>query len=336
MKQTRLIMDSLMSLIEKRPPLKEWIGHSMIERFYQNLANKLGATTHYYRGNEWWMDEYTIPYLKIDRDHTETLLYLHGFSDRKESFLLVARHLAQTFNIIIPDGPGFGKTIKNHSLPFQIEHYARWFERFIREVAEPPIWIAGNSGGGAIASKLAFLYPELVKLCIPISPALYYNPGNNPFFEEFANGKFLFFVSDQKDYDYYLTRIFHKEIKPIRFITDAILAEFIRNRYWYKHMIETNLKGFHSDLKELEETGFFLNKELEKTNVPFHFLWGEFDTLFPSETAKYLQTLNPSIKYDLVKKCGHAPHVEKPLKLAKMILSIYKENRHLKTRWNQW
>ena len=101
-------------------------------------------------------------------------------------------------------------------------------------------------------------------------------------------------------------------------------------------MIETNLKGFHSDLKELEETGFFLNKELEKTNVPFHFLWGEFDTLFPSETAKYLQTLNPSIKYDLVKKCGHAPHVEKPLKLAKMILSIYKENRHLKTRWNQW
>ena len=76
--------------------------------------------------------------------------------------------------------------------------------------------------------------------------------------------------------------------------------------------------------------------ELEKTNVPFHFLWGEFDTLFPSETPKYLQTINPSIKYDLVKKCGHAPHVEKPLTLARMILSIYKENRHLRTRWNQW
>ena len=187
-------MDSLGSLIEKGPHLKEWIGHSMIEHFYQNLAKKLGATTHYYKGSEWWMDEYTIPYLKIDRDHSETLLYLHGFSDRKESFLLTARHLAKTFNIIIPDGPGFGKTIKNHSLPYQIEHYARWFERFIREVAEPPLWIVGNSAGGAIASKLAFLYPDLIKLCIPVSPALYYNPGNNPFFEEFANGKFLFFV----------------------------------------------------------------------------------------------------------------------------------------------
>ena len=54
------------------------------------------------------------------------------------------------------------------------------------------------------------------------------------------------------------------------------------------------------------------------------------------ETPKYLQTLNPAIKYDLVKNCGHAPHVEKPLKLAKMILSIYKENRHLRTRWNLW
>ena len=161
-------------------------------------------------------------------------------------------------------------------------------------------------------------------------------PGNNPFFEDYAKGKFLFYVNSEEEYENYLKRVFYKEIKPIRFVSDAIYAEFVRNLFWYKHMIETNLEGFHADLKELEESGFFLNKELEKTNVPFHFLWGEFDTLFPSDTPQYLQTLNPAIQYDLVKNCGHAPHVEKPKTLAKMILSIYKENRHLKTRYTKW
>ena len=262
------MLDSLSSFIKKGPLLKEWIGRSMIEYFYRNLVKKLKATTHYYRGNEWWMDGYTIPYLKIDRNHSETLLYLHGFSDRKESFLITAQDLVGSFNLIIPDGPGFGKTIKNHSLPYQIEHYARWFEHFIKEVAEPPLWVAGNSAGGAIASKLAFLYPDLVKLCIPISAGLYYNPGNNPFFEDYAKGKFLFYVNSEEEYENYLKRVFYKEINH-PFCLRRHLRRVCENRFWYKHMIETNLEGFHADLKELEESGFSSTRNSTQRPLPF-------------------------------------------------------------------
>tara|TARA_B100000029_G_C17555028_1_gene951395 strand:- start:49 stop:993 length:945 start_codon:yes stop_codon:yes gene_type:complete len=298
---------------------KEWIGRSMIERFYQKLARKLGATFHLYRGNDWWFDGLTIPYLKIDRGLPKTLIHLHGFTDRKESFLPTAEHLLESFNIILPDMPGFGKTYKCPSLFYSLDNYAHWLKEFITNTVYSPVWLSGNSLGGATASRIAFDRPDFIELCIPINPAFYYNPGPNPLYEEYVKDDFLFVMNDKKDYERYLERVFHKEIKPIPFMTNAAMTESIRNRFWYQYVARQNTKDIEMDLEKLSKTDFFLNRRLKDTKTPFHFIWGENDSLFLWETVKHLKDIQPNIDYSIIKQCGHAPHLEKSKQLAEKI-----------------
>ena len=66
-------------------------------------------------------------------------------------------------------------------------------------------------------------------------------------------------MNDKKDYERYLERVFHKEIKPIPFMTNAAMTESIRNRFWYQYVARQNTKDLEKYKKILIKNNFKLN-----------------------------------------------------------------------------
>ena len=97
--------------------------------------------------------------------------------------------------------------------------------------------MCGNSLGGAIASKIAFEVPELVKQCIPVCSTAYLNEGKNPLYEEYWAGHNPFWVENKAQYQEYVTRIFHQEMKPIPLISATLRTEMIERRQWLQKVL---------------------------------------------------------------------------------------------------
>ncbi len=303
---------------------EERIGEQLFRRSQQGLVRGLKATRHVYEG------EVSIPYLCIDRGHSETLVNLPGFSDEKENSLVTARSLSKRFNVIIPDTVGFGETERDPNREHTLVNHARWVAGFLKHLDRGPVWLMGNSLGGAIASVVAFEYPEWVVRCLPVGPGAYMHSQSNPLLEEIREGHNLFYVTTNEEYRVFVQRLFHRKMRPIPFLSAALRARMMKERDWYAHVMHQMESELGFDLSDPSASRFSLNHGLADCSVPFHFIWGEFDSFFVADIMNELREEYPQIGTTLIRRCGHAPHLEAPTRLARAVLASDREGDPLR------
>ncbi|KAG7399317.1 Alpha beta hydrolase [Phytophthora boehmeriae] len=123
------------------------------------------------------VDDYNWSFIeragKSEQD-ADVVVFLHGFSSVKESWVRVARGLDKRYKIVIPDLPGQGRTtpldaMANYSMPSQAQ---RLHEFLQKEVApDKQVHLVGCSMGGMLAGVYAGLYPDRVKSLTMLCPA---------------------------------------------------------------------------------------------------------------------------------------------------------------------
>lgn len=87
----------------------------------------------------------------------EPLLYLHGAGLTRQ-WLPVYEELSRSFDVIVPEHPGFGDT----PLPDSITSFADLvlhYDAFLRELGLDRVHLVGHSMGGWLAADLALTYP---------------------------------------------------------------------------------------------------------------------------------------------------------------------------------
>ncbi len=90
------------------------------------------------------------------------VVLIHGFCETHKVWLGVARQLAPTYRVLMPDLPGFGATALLAG-SFSIEEAARHLlNRLVAEGADTMV-IAGHSLGGYVALAMARLEPKRIK-----------------------------------------------------------------------------------------------------------------------------------------------------------------------------
>lgn len=123
------------------------------------------------------IDQYNWSYIeragKSEQD-TDVVVFLHGFSSMKESWVRVARGVDKRYKIVIPDLPGQGRTtpvdaLANYSMPSQAERLHEFLEKEVPK--DKQIHLVGCSMGGMLAGVYAGLYPERVKTLTMLCPA---------------------------------------------------------------------------------------------------------------------------------------------------------------------
>jgi pimeloyl-ACP methyl ester carboxylesterase len=247
----------------------------------------------------------TVPIAGVDLEvfecgHGEPILFLHGAAGvtQASSFLeLIGRQR----RVIAPSHPGFGRS----SLPDWIDSvddiahvYLELMDRFELKSVD----VIGCSVGGWIAADLATKLPERIKRLILVSPVgVKLGPVDKldvPDIYALSQDKVLKLIYHDPD----------KHRPNVQTMSDEALTEMVRNREtlalitWEPYMHNPKLKH-----------------RLHRAAMPALFVRGVSDGLV---SAAYLQgyaKLLPKARTATIAEAGHAPQVEQPAELAKMV-----------------
>jgi pimeloyl-ACP methyl ester carboxylesterase len=108
-----------------------------------------------------------------------TFVCVHGLGGSLLNWISVAPGLTERGRVIAVDLAGFGKTPREGRSSGMRANRAL-LSRFVREVVDGPVILAGNSMGGAIVMLQAALEPDSASGLILTSPALPFARGTRP------------------------------------------------------------------------------------------------------------------------------------------------------------
>jgi len=233
-----------------------------------------------------------------------TLLYLHGAGGTSNAMLLMEA-LSESFDVVIPDHPGFGLSDDPDWLD-NIHDVAYFYLSFIEQLGLKDTIILGSSMGGWIAMEIAIRDQSRIKKLILSNAA-------GLSMKDVAMGD-LFLWDDQE--------------KIQNMIYSSELQEKVLSLTPTEEQQEITHRNFFTTAKLAWEPRFCdpdLEKWLHRISVPTQIVWGDQDKLFPEAYGQYLQSFIPHAEYVVIKNCGHLPHVEKKDELHQEILTFTRE-----------
>lgn len=262
-------------------------------------------------------DGIPVRYLHIVRPGRPRAVFIHGFSDRPETFLPTASRV-RDFDIVVPALPGFHEGL----LPdqrYEVGRYAAWIASLLDSLGGQPAHVCGNSLGGATTLLLAVERPDLVRTLVPLDSAGVEVPGVPSVHDEVREGYNLFEVRRPDQVPDFLDRIFHRppRIGPFQRL---VAAELARKADTFTRIME-HLK---EEGERFEDRGSIV--DLAAIRQPTLVAWGAHDSLFPVAVGEYLASQIPNARLHVFDKAGHCPHLERPFALAKVCEGFWLEN----------
>ncbi|WP_432086690.1 alpha/beta fold hydrolase [Streptomyces sp. bgisy095] len=99
-------------------------------------------------------------------------LYVHGLGGSSQNWSALMPLLADVVDGEAVDLPGFGVSPPPEDGNYSVTGHARAVIRFLDSEGRGPVHLFGNSLGGAVATRVAAVRPDLVRTLTLVSPAL--------------------------------------------------------------------------------------------------------------------------------------------------------------------
>jgi pimeloyl-ACP methyl ester carboxylesterase len=220
----------------------------------------------------------------------DPLVYLHGASGA--AWLPLLQTLAQKFDVIAPEHPGFGESDTPDWLD-SVHDLAYFYLDLFDELKLKGVHLVGNSLGGFIAAELAVRNTaRLASLTLSDAAGLHV-PGVKQMdsFLTTDEQRLRQFFSDPKKADAMIARVLDPNNEDVALRNQATVAKLL----WQPRSHDPNL-----------------HKWLHRIDVPTLLIWGDTDRMFPKEHALAFQKAIPGAKLVTLAQCGHVPQIEKP------------------------
>jgi abhydrolase domain-containing protein 6 len=238
-------------------------------------------------------------------EEAPTLVLLHGLGASSAAFHPLIPRVRLGFRVVVPDLPGYGFSRPRRGrafLPFAELLDAT--EAFVEQVAPRGAYLAGNSMGGWIATKLAARRPDLVRglgLMNPGGPALDA--------EDWADFVRLLVDERAESVGELMNRLFHRV--PLG---ASLFARDFRRLMRAPSVIEL--------VSTLDADDFLTGEELERIRCPAVLLWGDADRLIPEGCRRFYLRHLAHARYVPLEDCGHCPQLEAPSRTAQALLEL--------------
>ena len=230
------------------------------------------------------------------------LVLLHGAGDQAGTWNKVATELKRHFQLVIPDLAGHGE-----SDPVAGALSLGKLLTALAQVLDAPPWreapmvLAGNSLGAWMAMLYAQKYPHRVTRVILI--------GGGPIKNVSEIG---LMPKDREE----ARRVLDAALDPSmprwpNFVLDDLVR--ISPTGPISRLLAVGVEDMSKYLLEDKMTGF---------QLPVDLIWGASDRLVPLDYAKKLQSQLPHCTLTVIERCGHAPQVERPRELTRILLQI--------------
>ncbi|MHA6762761.1 alpha/beta fold hydrolase [Streptacidiphilus sp. PAMC 29251] len=107
-----------------------------------------------------------------ERDGLPPAVFVHGLGGSTQNWTLLMDRLAGDVDGHAVDLPGFGQSPPPDDADLSVTAHMRAVVDYLELAGRGPVHLFGNSLGGAVATRLAALRPDLVRTLTLISPAL--------------------------------------------------------------------------------------------------------------------------------------------------------------------
>ena len=221
----------------------------------------------------------------------QTLLLLHG-AGGSANLKELASKLAEDFDVLLPDHPGFGLSDQSKRLS-SVSDLAFYYLDFIQELGLKDIHLVGFSLGGWIAAEIAIRSTTNVKSIALVSSAGIHVKG-------VPKGDLFLWSPEELVRNLYVNQD----------IIDDILSQEPTSEeleFMVKNRVAAARYAWHPRFYNPD-----LEKWLHRIDVPTLIIWGDQDKIFPVEYASAFKNLIPHAQTQILKDCGHVPHMDQP------------------------
>ena len=241
---------------------------------------------------------FTDHFLEIDGCRThyrragqgQPRVFLHG-AGGMPMVLPFMEKLAERFDVIVPDHPGYGQSDEPEWLE-NIHDVAYFYLDFLAHLKLERVALVGNSMGGWMAMEIAVRNTSRLASLTLVSPAGVKAKDAQP-----AD---IFLLSPEDT----VRLLFH----------DPKLAEQRLAIPVTPEAVDLGLKNRHTTARLAWEPRLhdpMLPKWLHRIDVPVSIVWGAQDRLLPVGMGYELKRLLPKAELRIFEHCGHLPQVEK-------------------------
>ncbi|MGE3245762.1 MAG: alpha/beta fold hydrolase [Beijerinckiaceae bacterium] len=219
------------------------------------------------------------------------LLWLRG-SDASDSWRDYMSSLAQNFDVIAPEHPGFGNVPRPEWLD-GVGDMAMFYLDLIDALGVTGVHLGGHGLGGWIAAEIAIRDPrKLGSLTLVDAAGLLVDgaSGEDPFLrneEDSIADQFFDARLGKAEQERRLT----PETEDARIANQMVIAQLAWSPRWHDP---------------------HLARWLHRITLPTQILWGEKDKVVPAAHAHAWHKAIAGSKLEIVPSCGHALPLEKP------------------------
>ena len=271
------------------------------------------------------VDEGFAEYLEVGTGPVVVLL--HGDGETARDWRWVAPALAAAgHRVIAPSLPGHGATAESSS--YAMEDLARWVGRFLDALGISRATVGGNSIGGLIPVHLALQDPGRVSRLVLIDPAgmgYAVNPvlgmETMPLAGELAIATSMLPGGPQLRA---LVRAGDLFAQPLR-VPPGWWADQLR---WGggRPMLTASVACKRAILDAAGQFHVVLDR-LGELTVPTLVVWGALDKVVPLVQARAAADRIPGARLEILRSCGHVPHVECPEAFLAPVLRFLHDTR---------
>jgi 3-oxoadipate enol-lactonase len=225
------------------------------------------------------------------------LLLFHSLLSDRASFDAVAPRLAESFRVVTPELPGFGRS---QPLAGGLAAIADRMAELVREVAAGgEAIVLGNGYGGFVALQMAIRHPGLAtRLILADCGAAFSEAGRQAFrnMAAVASEKGLAAITDIA-----MRRLFAPEFQAAH----PALMHHRREAF-----LRTDAGVFRVACDALATLD--LRGEVSGVKVPTLVMVGEHDEATPPEMSRELAALLPDARLKIIPGCAHVPQLQSP------------------------
>jgi 3-oxoadipate enol-lactonase len=225
------------------------------------------------------------------------LFLLHSLLSDRGSFDAVVPQLSQSFRVIVPELPGFGRSQAVHG--GLIEVADRVAELVKDGAGGGAATVLGNGYGGFVALQMAIRHPGLAaRLILADCGAAFSASGREAFrnMAAAAKAKGLSAITEVA-----MRRLFAPAFQEAH-------PDLMRDRR--EAFLRTDLDVFRAACADLAELD--LRPELGKVTVPVLVLVGEHDEATPPPMSHELAAGLPNARLKIIPGCAHVPQLQSP------------------------
>ena len=266
-----------------------------------------------------------IAYLEAGGAHSRSahpLILLHGLGHSSTAWHRAIPALAQRYRVLVPDMPGYGRSGKPDAA-YDPPYFADFVLRFVSALRLAPAYAAGSSLGGLVLMLAALSQPQALRQLVLADPLGFTKPPRPPLDDAVLAiiGWWLSFRRTRALIRAGYASIFFDQTKVDEETVDEIVlrqsdpARMTAARRTVRHI-------FHFS-KHLDE----LHRRLRELAPRALVIWGRNDPVLPAKDVDIAQRVLPSPRIEVLERCGHCPHIERPEAFCSLVLDFLNEDR---------